>query len=197
MTLFGQVNPESAGPVEGGAVASAAPVTMAHDDLSSLASGMAAGVAGFDPAVHAVNPDGTPKLRGDGSFAKKRGRKPGQKSASGLIVQTAATADKLSNEEAARQVCNFAIGAAVSFIGDEWAPVDTKEADGLVLTLKNYFDAKGQVNLPPEAGLVLAFGAYAAKRMQYENTRSKIKGAIRRAVSYVKAAYHYARGTLL
>jgi hypothetical protein len=29
---------------------------------------------GFDPAIHAVNEDGTPRLRVDGSYARKRGR---------------------------------------------------------------------------------------------------------------------------
>ena len=31
----------------------------------------------FDPAIHAVNPDGTPKMCNDGTFAKKPGRKAG------------------------------------------------------------------------------------------------------------------------
>ena len=31
----------------------------------------------FDPAIHAVNPDGTPKMRNDGTFALKPGRKLG------------------------------------------------------------------------------------------------------------------------
>lgn len=31
----------------------------------------------FDPAVHAVDEQGNPKLRADGAFQKKRGRKPG------------------------------------------------------------------------------------------------------------------------
>lgn len=35
---------------------------------------------GFDPAIHSVNPDGTPRLRVDGSYARKRG-KGGRKSA--------------------------------------------------------------------------------------------------------------------
>lgn len=143
--------------------------------------------AGFDPAVHAANPDGTPKLRGDGSFAKKRGRKPGAGSVNspvqpgaGIIAQTPDSRGTITNEEAARQVCNAMVGVAVAVIGPEWAPVDKAEAKGLETAFKNYFDAKGQINLPPEIGLALAVGAYGLSRMGHESTQTFVARSIRK-----------------
>lgn len=201
MSLFGHNPPPSSdaptddAPADGGAVGA---VTLETLDASaaSLSS-----FPGFDPAVHASNPDGTPKLRGDGSYAKKRGRKPGQKSLGGLVQTTGATTDKITNEEAARQFCNAAISVAVGVIGPEWAPEDKQESEGLVLAVKNYFDAKGQVNLPPEAGLAIAVVAYSGKRfMQHENTRSKVGQFVGAVVRKVKLAWAYLRvqaGTLV
>lgn len=142
--------------------------------------------AGFDPAVHAVNTDGTPKLRGDGTFAKKRGRKSGQsvnsplQPGAGIIAQTPDSRGTISNDEAARQVCNAMVGVAVAVIGPEWAPVDKAEAKGLETAFKNYFDAKGQINLPPEVGLALAVGAYGLSRMGHESTQTFIARSLRK-----------------
>jgi hypothetical protein len=166
----GQVGPEAIAPSGAG---------FSLDILGEVASDIASRPAGFDPAKHAVNPDGTPKLRGDGSFALKRGRKPGQKVAGGAIVATEGATNRLSNEQAARQMFAFAYGLAAGTIGDEWLPEDKDEENTMVKGITAYFDAKGQVDLPPEIGLVIAFGAYGARRLKHQNTRDKIKLAIR------------------
>jgi len=153
--------------------------TSPNADLSAMANESATSIDGFNPAIHAVGPDGQPKRRGDGSYAMKRGRKPGQKAATiiqpgaGMVAPTDATRETISNDEAARQVCNVVVGGAVALIGAEWQPIDKAEADGLRLGVKNYFDAKGQINLPPEIGLAMAVLAYSLPRFQHENTKSK------------------------
>lgn len=202
MSLFGhnQQSSSDAPPSEPAADAAGTVGDVTLETLDASAASLSS-FPGFDPSVHASNPDGTPKLRGDGTYQKKRGRKPGQKSAGGLIATTGATVDKISNEEAARQMCNAAITAAVGLIGPEWAPENKQESEGLVLAVKNYFDAKGQVDLPPEAGLVIAVVAYSGKRfMEHENTRQKVGRFVGEAWRKVKRAWGYLRvsaGTLV
>ena len=171
-----------------------------HDFIQDVTAVTIPDNSGFDPAIHATGPDGQPKRRGDGSFALRRGRKPGSKTgtapASTPTLDAGATVEpgtadapeapaSMSNREAARQVCNLAIGAATALIGPEWAPTSKEEANNLSTAVKNYFDARGQVQLSPEWGLVFAVVAYSAPRFAHENTASKFS----RAVNWCKKKY--------
>lgn len=136
----------------------------------------------FDPNVHAVGADGQPRMKSDGSgYQKKRGRKGGGAGATGttgpkappMSAQAAREADVMTNEAAARMLLNVGIGAAVGLIGPEWAPENKAEGEALVASTRQYFDAKGQVELSPEVGLAFALIGYGVPRFRHENTRSK------------------------
>lgn len=133
---------------------------------------------GFDPAVHAVNPDGTPKRKVDGSYALKRGRKMGGTAAvPNTAPQPSAPAEvaapKINADEAARQTCNVMINGAVMLFGEQWEPRDKDEAKGLQTSFKNYFEARGTPNVPPEIGLLFAVMAYSLPRLTHEKTVSR------------------------
>lgn len=132
--------------------------------------------AGFDPLVHAVNPDGSPKRKVDGSYAMKRGRKsgalPSPSSTTSPAAQVAQT-PTINVDEASRQSCNMLINGAVLLFGEQWAPQDKEEAKGLQISFKNYFEARGVPNVPPEVGLVVAVLAYSLPRLTHEKTVSR------------------------
>ncbi len=145
---------------------------------------------GFDPTIHATNEDGTPKLKSDGTYAKKRGRKAGkgeplpdiasENRVENLPLESAPIQPerpKISAEAAARQAANWFIGMGVMVFGKEWEPESKDEAQGLKLAFKDYFDASGTPDIPPGVALVAALGAYGFQRFQHENTQSKIQKA--------------------
>ena len=132
--------------------------------------------AGFDPLVHAVNPDGSPKRKVDGSYAMKRGRKSGVLPSPSSTNQPQAQVSQtptINVDEASRQSCNMLINGAVLLFGEQWAPQDKEEAKGLQISFKNYFEARGVPNVPPEVGLVVAVLAYSLPRITHEKTVSR------------------------
>lgn len=154
---------------------------------------------GFDPAIHAVTDDGTPKRRADGSYALKRGRKSGQANslppkgcATAAAIKTdseTATATdsgpiRIAPDEAARQSANLVINMAVWICGEEIGkPNDKAESEGLKISFVNYYDARGVPNIPPELGLFAALGSYIVPRFRQSE---KARGLIERAVIYVR-----------
>lgn len=157
---------------------------------------------GFDPAIHAVTEDGTPKRRADGSYALKRGRKSGQSNS--LPPKTGATATatanaiktdsetvtdsgpvKIAPDEAARQSANLVINMAVWICGEEIGkPQDKAEAEGLKISFVNYYEARGVPNIPPELGLFAALGSYIVPRFRKSE---KARGLIERSVIWVRS----------
>lgn len=141
---------------------------------------------GFDPLLHAVNPDGTPKRKVDGSYALKRGRKSGV-APSPSSAPVAAQEVTINTDEAARQSCNMLINGAVLLFGEQWEPRDKDEAKGLQISFKNYFDARGVPNVPPEVGLAVAVLAYSLPRITHEKTVSRFAVIKMRAFEIWKA----------
>lgn len=149
---------------------------------------------GFDPEIHAVNPDGTPKLRTNGSYALKRGRKrggtfpvpgadhatagipdPGADTAQATPPVTSApqvAAATLNNAQTALFLVTSVTGVLSRAIGPEWA-AEKSEVKGLSDATKAYLDATGGLNLSPGIALSLAIASYAAPRFAHENTRSR------------------------
>lgn len=161
-----------------------------HDDV----------LAGFDPAIHAVDADGQPKRKAGGGFALKRGRKAGSTSsaaASALPPKNAATkgnapstssagpSDQISSEEMARQSANMCINAAVMLLGDEWEPKDKAEAEGVKIAFKNYYDVAGVPNFPPWFGLVMALGAYSLPRIHKPTTKERITALVMKVRGWI------------
>lgn len=154
---------------------------------------------GFDPAIHAVTDDGTPKRRADGSYALKRGRKSGQtnslppKGGATATPQNSQTVSadqvvtgpvRIAPDEAARQSANLIINMAVWICGEEIGkPHDKAESEGLKISFVNYYEARGVPNIPPELGLFAALGSYIVPRFRQSE---KARGLIERAVIYVR-----------
>lgn len=145
----------------------------------------ASSVPGFDPAVHAVNADGTPKLRADGSFALKRGRKAGGAVQSKIAKPTAGTQSagpssaeisaRASGVVAARTLMTF----GVMLGGDEWQPrkddsVGLDEAKQMEAAFSDYFIACGYTDIPPGWGLAIVMGAYAMPRFFMPKTKTRV-----------------------
>lgn len=138
--------------------------------------------AGFDPSIHAVNEDGTPKRKASGEYALKRGRKAGGKSTLPPKAKDQGPDPeiiRINVDEAARQSANLVINAAVWTMGEEIGkPLDKAEAEGLKLSFKNYYEARGVPNIPPEIGLILALGSYIVPRIrQSEPAMTKMQKA--------------------
>jgi hypothetical protein len=142
-------------------------------DIADMVSGVSEAHDGFDPLVHAINPDGTPKRKVDGSYAMKRGRKSGAVPTPNSSPVQVAQTPTINADEAARQSCNMLINGAVLLLGEQWEPRDKDEAKGLQISFKNYFEARGVPNVPPEVGLVVAVLAYSLPRVTHEKTVSR------------------------
>lgn len=164
--------PDPSTPAPGEAPASAAPASVA-----AIAADHSKVYAGFNPAIHATNPDGTPKLTPTGRFAKKAGLRQN----SAAVASTTTNVSKgavvgvpVDHWPVAKQITNVGVNLAVRFIGPEWEPRDKDELPQVAFALKDYFDARGVPQMPPEVVLLLAIGAYAAPRLNHDNTRKKL-----------------------
>lgn len=144
-------------------------------DLSSILAGHGASLDAPSAVPQKFNRDGTP--------AKKRGRKPGQRNApapeatanDAPEASPAAPDDKISALAASRVAANLTINLGVIVCGPEIGrPVDEKEAKMLQIAYKDYFDTKGVPNLPPEIGLAIAVMGYFAPRLAHPTMTEKI-----------------------
>lgn len=154
-------------------------------DLDTIAQTHAEKHDGFDAAIHAVNEDGTPKRKADGSYALKRGRKAGRaanalppKNAANQTVvgEPANPSPSISLDEASRQSANLVINACVWTLGNDLGkPFDKSEAEGLKLSFRNYYEVRGIPQIPPEIGLLLALGSYIGPRLMTDEGQAKIK----------------------
>ena len=155
--------------------------------ISDMVAGVVESHDGFDPLLHAVNPDGTPKRKVDGSYAMKRGRKSGVPQSTSSAAPAAVSQATINADEAARQSCNMIINGAVLMFGEQWEPRDKDEAKGLQISFKNYFEARGVPNVPPEVGLIVAVLAYSLPRITHEKTVSRFQTIKMRAFEIFKA----------
>jgi hypothetical protein len=149
--------------------------------LDSIAENHVSGYEGFDPEIHAVGQDGTPKLKADGSYAKKRGRKAGQalplptdKQNSSVLTPAKPVATRAQCEIAGRNTANLIFNACVFGISDEFVP-SSDEAKGMSLAFTDYYEQRGIINLPPELVLFSALAMYIVPRLQKPKTQAKIK----------------------
>lgn len=171
-------------------------VPRAQDDAPDLARDHLEVYEGFDPAVHAVDQEGKPIPKKGGGWQKKRGgnmRGAAAAAAPGAKPgPAAAPVAKVDTLNAARAVCNSVVAALVIVFGEEWAPRDKTEADALSGAVKNYFDAKGAVEVSPGTALALVVLAYSAPRLKHENTRGKLlrmKDGVVRGLAWLKGRF--------
>lgn len=160
---------------------------------SSAIEGLASQHIGFDPEIHAVNPDGTPRLKADGTYALKRGSKAGKRARAALPPKNAASVEDAgaaakpseNTEEAARKIqleasaamsANIVFNIGVMVFGDPLGkPKDKGEAEGMKLAFQNYYTIRGVPDIPPELGLFIVVAAYAGPRLRHESMRDKVK----------------------
>lgn len=171
------------------------------DDSDPVGEAVAVAVqqwVGFDPAIHATNPDGSPRLKVDGTYARKRGRggrKSGDDSGSADLFTNVSretmadvpretpqtdpaqpsptAAPTVTSQQTATMLVLASTTVLARLIGPEWA-AEKDELKSLTTATKIYFDSKGGVQMSPELGLFLAVSMYAVPRAAHENTRSKL-----------------------
>jgi hypothetical protein len=146
---------------------------------------------GFDPAIHAVDDAGLPRLTKTGAFAKKRGRKVNAEETAQQKQEAKNALLELANKTdiAAKAAANLTFNLGVMSFGEEWQP-EKDEALAVKEAYRNYFDAKGITDFPPGVALAITLGAYALPRLRHENTKSKLS----RFVSGVKNWFGKLRG---
>lgn len=132
----------------------------------------------FDPSIHDANPDGTPKLKANGRFAKKRGRKPGSPGNATSPDPTASRRQASLQAGRATAEAIFALGQAIG--GDEWRPIiaveqGINEPQQMIEAWASYYQATGKTDVPPWVIVAIACGAYALPRTRLPKTQSRIK----------------------
>jgi hypothetical protein len=146
----------------------------------------------FDPATHAVNPDGTPKRNADGSLAKKRGRKPLQAgetppgSVSTKPITRKPTVD--TSGVTAMAIVSAIETIATNMVGEEWVMAD-HEKNMQTDAWATYLKANNLQDLPPGIALCFVTLVYAAPRFKNPNTKSKFKAIFGGLVPRVKWAF--------
>lgn len=156
-------------------------------------------IPGFDPAIHAVNPDGSPKLRANGAFALKRGRKARNDNSQSTNASRSsqaidspsqaqsAPANDVSSKQAAALAWSAFEGFASATIGPEWQAETHDERKAMISTITAYFDAKGGApDIPPGIVLTIALFGYGVKRYRHPNTADKVKFVAGKAWGWVK-----------
>jgi len=142
----------------------------------------------FNPDVHAVDDDGSPKLTAAGNFAKRRGRKLGQTSnvsvvsSPGQPKQVSSQQEQMTAQAAVsgRSAAGllFTLGCVIG--GEEWQPMVDKatgldERAMLEKAFADYFLSTGKTDIPPGWALTIAVGAYAAPRFTAPKTKLRAK----------------------
>lgn len=150
----------------------------------------------FNPAIHAVNADGSPRKTVGGAYALKRGKKsanaqpaaPGAKSANSAnstgIVIPGATSSMSAKEQASRtggaQAANLFLMAAVMIGGDEFHPrkdekIGLDEKVMLETVFGDYFAAKQWEDLPPGLALICGCGMFILPRLAMPKTQTRMQ----------------------
>ena len=145
----------------------------------------------FDPALHVVNDDGSPRInKKDGYLTIKPGRpgafKEAREERTGAKRPEPATAteaqalpqpaSELHRKNTARILTVLFIKLGIGMFGEEWYPKKEKgidEESDLVTLWDAYLESKGMSDIPPGAALALGLCGYAACRLHLPQTRSR------------------------
>lgn len=146
-------------------------------DTVTLGQDVAQAYAGFDPAQHATNADGSPRMSKGGGFQRKRGRKPGQASAPGQPATVASAQPAgMSTDQGATMILAMTTAICAGVFGDdEWRIKEKQEFAAYKDAVKTYLDATGGLQLSPTWGLAFAGFAYAAPRLVSPPTQTRLQ----------------------
>ena len=137
----------------------------------------------FDPKLHEVDRNGKPKInKKDGFITCKPGRTAkrstrDQLSDSGPALQPGPDIDAINRKMSAEASVDIFLQVGMMVFGSEWQPVKTEQLDermNLILVTDRYFEHKGIKDVPPGAALAVALIGYAAARMQYPTTQTRM-----------------------
>lgn len=133
----------------------------------------------FDPTIHAVDDNGNPKRKLDGTYAKKRGRKPGQTdngsakpSSSGS--NTVTEPKTVNYKGTAKVLCGMVFGGLEGVFGAAWKPSDG-ERSSIEDATETYCQSKEIGDLPPGILLLMVVGMYALPRLNDDGTKERLR----------------------
>jgi hypothetical protein len=137
----------------------------------------------FDVGLHIINLDGTPRITEDGFLMTKRGRKSKVILPDRVKPETQAAGQVQVNEAINRRytaivAASMFIQTGVAIFGDEWQPEKSKETDekeNLINATDDYFKVVGFKQLPPWAGLAVAYASYGFRRFNRPVTKTKLQ----------------------
>lgn len=147
----------------------------------------------FDPQIHAVNVNGTPRMTTRGAYALKRGKKPTtsqnaqnspkSQSVKGVVLpgtQPAQSAKEQESRAAGVGAANLMFALMQGIGGAEWAPrIDPKLGIDEKLMMEgahaDAFHAWGWGDLPPGLALAAAYCMYALPRLQMPATKTRMQ----------------------
>jgi hypothetical protein len=117
----------------------------------------------FDPAIHEVNADGTPRKTADGKYRKKRGRRSGNTASTPNSNPSTPKPPPVDYTGLAHMALNMVFGATAMFLGPHWKP-STDEYNEIhkqaVATLEYY----EMPVIPPPIALAIVVGMYGLPR---------------------------------
>lgn len=125
----------------------------------------------FDPSLHCVDADGSPKLTARGFLRLKR--------QSNKAMQNAESQTLAPTYQAAAVMAGTIFALGVSIGGDEWSPKIDKslginEQEQMIEAWRKYFEAKGIQELPPWLEVAVVMGGYVLPRLAAPKTRSRL-----------------------
>ena len=133
----------------------------------------------FDPNIHEVNPDGTPRTTKDGKYRRKRGRRGGATGTrSGVSGGNAAVPPvgtvTVDYNNLATITTNLFFTGTTSFLGKAWEPTQA-EVVSIHSSTKRFLEHYQIEDIPPGLALVLAVGIYALPRLNDDETKRNIR----------------------
>jgi hypothetical protein len=132
---------------------------------------------GFDPEIHATNPDGSPKKTASGNFAKKRGRKStlktGAKSKKQIEQEEAEEKERQANREAAVMTSTILEQMQMQFISPDFE-YSKIERDANIDAWDATFAHYGGVKMHPAVQLAASHATIIATRARKPTVQDKI-----------------------
>jgi len=134
----------------------------------------------FDPNLHSINDDGSPRLTTSGYLRVKRGM-GGARGAS----YVAPSVEPPGAMQAGQAIADTIFGVCHMAFGDEWLPrVDAttgiNERAAMAMAWGKYLDEKGIDDIPPGIAVVIVTATYALPRFAMPKTRTRIAPAWQR-----------------